>query len=128
MEVARLQSELDNMAGLLRATEDSHTSAAAQSESEIRALNEQIQLMRESEKVGIESLNQAKDREIQRLKEEIVRLQEELNIRIKTAHSDEERFNANLVELKHELNRLESRNQSLTVAENDEVRILKQAL
>jgi hypothetical protein len=73
-------------------------------------------------------MNQAKDREIFRLKEEISRLQEELNLRIRSAHDDEERFNVNLIELKRELNRLEHRNKSISHADTEETGYLRHAL
>lgn len=127
-EMRRMELELNSRGDLLRQTENNFNQQLDQANNEIFSLNEQIKLMRQSESVGLENLNNAKDREIDRLKDEIVRLQEELNLRIKSAHSDEERFNENLSELKRELNRLESRNKSLSLTENEESRNLRDTL
>lgn len=124
-------TEIHNLKGLLRSQAEENEAHNKNLTNEIHVLTEQlksasdkIQQARQSEASRYSTIEQDKDREIQRLKQDLMRIQDELNTRAR--HVPNDGLRQENAELKREVQRL---NDVLRKSYNgDEVARLRQAL
>jgi chromosome segregation ATPase len=131
-ELEMIEKEHRELQNILRNQRDDYEYQINSLSSEISNLNAQLSstadrlnVTRSSEHQRFAAIEAEKDKEIARLKAELIRVHEETHLKLKAAQKDEEAMRREIAELRRELHKIDERNRSVLDTEGGELNRLR---
>lgn len=127
-EIDRLQNELEHLQRLVRTQEANYDQQVSDLNLEVQSLTSHLEAFRQKEEYKLILANEAKEREVMQLRDELVRCQDELTMKLRNSKREDEARHKELLELRNEVSRLHKQQGMLERSDNGELMELRALL